>query len=249
MSNFLKAVIKRAHRLLYRLAARIVSAFPHKRHVTAEYLYPIDGRSQDWLFHDSRWPRIVRRFQDRREVWLGKSVVADDTPQDYRGVVEFGESDNIKLTTKTLTTDEWLYLHLDPQRHQWKDFSWEFEVRRFTLFREMQFAFRYRDFYNRYRYRFEDNRLFFDFVINGRFFNSMSSTPFVVQLGRWYQVSIVAIGNRFQCYVDGRLLSSDIDFSGHFPEGPIAIVLWEDDGTTPIQAEMRSLRVRRLERR
>jgi hypothetical protein len=132
---------------------------------------------------------------------------------------------------------------LDPQKHAWDNYSWRFRVRRDSYFRELQFGFRYQDFYNRYRYRLEDDHIYFDKVIRGGFLNAFSAVPFRMELGVWYDVRIDAFANRFRFFVDGVLMLDDFDFQNSFPVGPIAVILWESNGATDIVASVGPMEV------
>jgi len=199
-----------------------------------------------WIFHDQTWPRIVSRFRDRILVRQGASVVADDSEQEAGSRVRIGPANSVTFDAP-LCPQNWLYLHLDPSDHPWADYRWCFTVRRLSDFRELQFAFRYRDFYNRYRYRFEDGFLHFDIVHRGTFYNSLSRVVCPLDVDEWYRVEIEVVGNVFSCRVGGRLVSLDCDPTARFRQGPIAVILWEDDGITPIRAQVREMSVHALD--
>jgi hypothetical protein len=143
---------------------------------------------------------------------------------------------SLRFVTPPQTADEWDYIFLDPATYCWKDFSWNLKFRRETRFREFAFNFRYRDFDNRFRYRFEDDKIFFDKKVRGEWVNNIASSPFPMELGRWYQLRIDVCATLYRCYVDGRLCleNSDTDLA----DGSISVILWEDDGRTAIIAEI-----------
>jgi len=250
-----RAVARRARNLVnrlrtfsYRFGRILLCCFRPSEPICRELLYCFEPRLGviDWIFHDERWERVVRRFEQREALFRGQAVTADDSPQFPTDEICFGTDGTLMFSGITISSDEWLYLHLDPERFQWKDFSWQFEVRRLSAFRELQFGFRYQDFYNRYRYRFENDCVWFDLVVNGQFYNGLSATPFRMKIGEWYRVRIDAVGRLFRLYVNGDLISIDYDINDRFSDGPVAMILWEDDGLTNIQAEVRSLTVYRL---
>lgn len=140
------------------------------------------------------------------------------------------------FSTAAKTNDEWDYIFLDPAHCRWSDFSWQLTIKRITSFREFALNFRYQDFDNRYRYRFEDDKLFFDKKVRGEWINNIASIPFTMDLGRWYQVRIEACTTVFRCYVDGQLALENVDCD--LADGSICVILWEDDGRTPMQAEV-----------
>src|SRR5690606_29253423 len=85
-----------------------------------------------------------------------------------------------------------------------------------------------------YRFRHEDQTMFFDVVTNGKFCNGCAQQPFFMELGRDYHVEIKAMGRHFVIYIYGIQVISAVDPNNTFPEGSIAVILWEDDGETPI---------------
>ena len=195
--------------------------------------------TSDWIFHDQTWSRIVNRSADRERVLRGLAVAADDTPQN-RGRIVVPSADGLDFAAPPCR-DNWIYLHLDPESHAWTDYGWRFFARRSSDFQEFQFGFRYVDFYNRYRYRIEDGFLHFDIVRRGQFRNSLSRVPCRLDPDRWYLFEITAIGDVFSCCIDGSVVSVDCDPGSHFREGPVAVILWESDGATPIRAGIRSM--------
>ena len=232
----------------YRMAKSLMMFSSKKKYQVSELLFD-NSKSSDqkqWIFHDETWDRIVHRFEDRKRLLNNLPIERNDDPLELTDEVKFMEDGTIELNRKTESDEEWLYLHLDPQQFPWDNYKMTFQFKRETEFRELQFGFRYQDFYNRYRYRFERNRIFFDKVINGRFYNGLNETHFPMQLGRFYKVTIEVFKNRFKCFVDDQLKSTDIDFSKDFPKGPVAIILWENDSSTDIKGTLHSLQVRGL---
>jgi hypothetical protein len=201
-----------------------------------------------WICHDERWERIIHRFDDRRMLLNGVHIERDDNPQELTDDVEFRKDGTIKFNGSTENEQEWLYLHLDPNQYPWDNYRMTFQFKRETDFRELQFGLRYQDFFNRYRYRFENNRIYFDKVVNGRFYNGFSVTPFPMQLGRSYRITLDVFDNTFKCFVDDKLMSFDYDFSNEFPKGPVAIILWEDDSCTHIKGSLSSFQVHELKK-
>jgi hypothetical protein len=231
----------------YKLWKKISSS---KKYHISQLLFDnskIDHREQ-WIIHDERWERIIHRFEDRKRLMKNLPVERNDSPQELTDEVVFLEDGTIEFDGKTETENKWFYLYLDPERFQWENYRITFQFKRDTDFRELQFGFRYQDFYNRYRYRFERNRIFFDKVIKGRFCNGLSVTSFPMQLGRFYRIALEVFDNCFKCFVDDTLMSTDYDFSRDFPQGSMALILWENDSRTDIAGTLNSLRVHKLER-
>lgn len=228
---------------------KLIQKVPPLTHLTASEVLFDSVRSHEpdhWVFHDEDWVRVIHRREHRRLVAAGQPLNVLDNRQKPTQEVAFLEDGTIRFTGRTETKDEWLYLYLDPAEYAWSDYVWKFRIRRDTHFREFQFGFRYRDFYNRYRYRFENDYIYLDKVVKGQFYNGYGSVPFRMELGVWYDVEIRVWKNRFECCIDGALLLTDCDSANHFPTGSIAIILWEDDGATDLSAAIGPIRVSAL---
>lgn len=225
-----------AARAKYR-ALKWLHRIPGNRLQAALPLLDSLGGSAPWVFHDESWVHIVRRWEFRRALARGEAVTATEPTQPLPEEVRIWP-DGLIAIDGTAGPDKWYYLNLDPRACPWTDYSWKLQVRCLSEFKELQLAFRYQDFYNRYRYRFQDGKLAFDMVVNGQFRADLSVCTRPLELGRAYDVEIRALGNRFECWVDGQLMSRDYDPENRFPTGPIAVILWEDDGATAIRAEL-----------
>jgi hypothetical protein len=199
-----------------------------------------------WVFHDEEWTRVRHRWFHRSLVRHGLPVDAGDEFQALTDEVRILDNGTMSFDGRAQTEDEWLYLYLDPDEFRWQASTWQFRVRRRTAFRELQFGFRYQDFYNRYRFRFEDERVFFDIVSRGEFHNDIDSAPFAMACDRWYDMKIDCLRNRFSCSVDGLRLLDVFDFHNTFTAGSMAIILWDDGGVVDIGLDVSDLRVREL---
>jgi hypothetical protein len=196
-----------------------------------------------WTYHDENWVRVIHRHEHRRLLAEGRSLSVVDNPQEPSDEVVCGPDGSIVARVPPGPPQRWVWLHLDPVGNLWRDFRWDMTVRRDSAFRELQFGFRYLDFYNRYRFRHEDEQLHFDIVVNGAFRNSIHSVPFPMTLGRDYRYTIEARDNRFVLAVDGQVMLDEVDRERLFPRGSIAVIFWESDNSTPVAASIRDIRV------
>ena len=203
------------------------------------------SRGGGWEVHDEGWDQVQRRFEYRRLLQQGRSFslpaqasaqATDPNPLD--GAIRWGPGGAIHVDRPPPGQQNWVWLHLPPRRHVWRDYRWRLTVTRHTEFRELQLAMRYVDFFNRYRFRYEDGAWHFDIVSRGRFENSRLRTPFEMKPGRDYALQIIVRGNRFVLIVDGRTLLDAVDPIDRFGYGPVAVIFWEDDGQTPIRADV-----------
>lgn len=163
---------------------------------------------------------------------------AIDASQAMTEEVVTGPGGSMRIRARAVTTDEWVYLYAESAAPRWFDYSWKVTFQCHTAFKELQFGFRYQDFYNRYRYRFQDGHLSFDVVTNGQFVADLSRVPCRIVLGRQYELEIRIIRNVFECWIDGVRISTDYDPSNRFPHGGVALILWEDDGHTDIAMDV-----------
>ena len=172
----------------------------------------------------------------------GSAWLLDETYQ-FDKNIRF-DNKHIYFKHSVVTTDDWDYISIDPNRHHWVNYTWEFDIKRMTEFREFAFNFRNLDFDNRYRYRFEDHKIFFDKKVHGQWVNNIASIEYPLVLGKQYHVRIDVVDSIMRCYVDGVLKLENVDTD--IATGTIAIILWEDDGQTNIEAEVSNNVVHRL---
>lgn len=247
MKSFKKNIQFHFQRLLYSFLRFFKKDFQSPtQYVPSNLLFETDrslGLSQ-WIFHDENWIRIKRFYEYQPLVNAGFQPKVVDNHQKPTNEVSFLKDGTIVFNEKTTNDYEWLYLFLDPEKYQWDNFSWKFSIRRDTYFRELQFAFRYQDLYNRYRCRFENNHIYFDKIINCKFYNEIGSVLFPMDLGVWYDVRIDIHENYFGCYVDDMLKIENFDKD--LINGSIAIILWEDNGKTDIKAAVGPMTVHKL---
>ena len=164
----------------------------------------------------------------------GSAWILDDTYQSKQNISFNGSI--IYFKNLEVTNDDWGYISIDPNEQKWVNYTWEFDIKRLTAFREFAFNFRNLDFDNRYRYRFEDNKIFFDKKIHGQWVNNIASIDYPLTINQSYHVKIDVIDSIMRCYVDGILKLENVDTD--IASGTIAIILWEDDGKTRIEGEV-----------
>ncbi len=206
-------------------------------------LYP-SASAGTWAFHDEKWVRIASRWEHRRALQSGRSLNVIDNQQipDPRYVQI--DASSIRVEIPAYGRDRWVYLCLDPGEHYWRNYVWSMTVTRESEFRELQFAFRYIDFYNRYRLRHEAGFLWYDIVANGRFCNGIARARYDMKLGRSYEFELRILRSMVSCVVDGRIVFSAADWRDRFPRGSVAIILFEPDSTIPIRARIESIAIR-----
>ncbi len=219
-------------------------------HRTFDTLFPLaehwaGGQAlHGWEFHDESWNQVEHRFDHRRRLQQSRSLsIPPQAQQPIAGEVEVDGDGRIAVDRLAATRQNWVWLHLPAEQHVWRDYQWDLRVTRHTDFRELQLAFRYVDFYNRYRFRYESGAFHFDVVHHGRFENSRLRADFTMEAGREYALQIVVRGNRFVLRVDGTVVLDAVDKRDRFAYGPVAVIFWEDDGQTPIRADVSGQRV------
>lgn len=136
--------------------------------------------------------------------------------------------------------DDWIYFYLqDLSLH---NYTLNFDAVFQSKFREIQFGFRYLDFYNRYRFRIEDNYLHFDVVRKGQFYNSLVSVPLHLQCNKSYAFNIVVKDDKYSFLCDRKVLMTVIDRVGIFKKGAVALILWDDSGESNIEGSYQNVR-------
>lgn len=193
----------------------------------------------------------INRIVEFPVVKKGEVLFQDVDGSDWLLDKEYQSKNDINFNGKKLhfnhtevTNDDWDYISIDPNKEKWINYSWEFDIKRMTQFREFAFNFRNVDFDNRYRYRFEDNKIFFDKKVKAHWINNIASINYPLEQNKSYHVRIDVIDSIMRCYVDGVLQLENVDTD--LPQGTIAIILWEDDRKTRIEAEVSNNIVREL---
>jgi len=207
------------------------------------YSQASDRELRAWIIHDERWTRVVHRTEHRRLVKAGRFVaVIDDIPSYIHPDLHL-EPEGFTVRGAGTTPDEWFYMYLAERQHSLTNFSWRFRFRCKSTFREIQFGFRYNDFYNRYRFRIEEGFLFFDVVERGEFKNALGRVRCHLELDRWYNVQIDAVGSTFAFSLDGERRLVSVDFRNRFPQGSVAIIFWDNSGRVPIHAAVSGITI------
>lgn len=206
-------------------------------------IYPALCGNSDWRFHSETWSRVIHRWEDRAAYQDGRPVLRDDSVQEPAGRLTWQSSQDLSVEVPSGKKDRWVYAYLDPSSVSLGDFVWSFKVTRRSDFQELQFGFRYVDFYNRYRIRQEAGRICYDIVRNGVFYNNLASRPLVMELGRSYDFKIQVVGKRFWLYVDGDIILKGYDALNLFPRGSVAFILWESKSAPSISALVRGIRI------
>ena len=239
------AIYRAAYRIRRNIRRQIIGTPKQIESSTLLYSSRKPDWFNDWIYHDERWIRVMDRSKHRRLVAAGIKPQVVDNRQNPTGEVLINNG-TIDFTGIPNSKDKWFYLYLDPATYAWRDHSFKIAIRRDTDFREFQFGFRYRDFYNRYRFRLESDHIFFDKVTKGKFYNRLGAAPFKMVHGVTYELRVDITGNRYRCFIDGKPMLDEFDFSAEFESGSIAIILWEHDGVTPISAGIGPIEVREL---
>lgn len=199
----------------------------------------------NWLFHDEEWDHIVNRWNYRDRLMKGEDIELKDVRQAMSHEVVIDKNGIIDIECKSTTNDEWIYLYLDFIENNWINYSVQFSIEFETIFKEFQVDFRHVDLFNRYRYRFQAGKLYFDIIYKGEFISSLSEVDFDLKTKVNYDIEIKIMGDSFQIWIDNCLVSTD--FGGNrIKTGPIAIIFWEDNGISNIEAKMHSFSFKRL---
>ncbi|REL24175.1 hypothetical protein DYD21_19540 [Rhodohalobacter sp. SW132] len=251
--NIIKRKFKTLMRILRENAQDFKMQLAIKKHRKSSFtklaiLYPqrVGNVQSSWIYHSENWTKVKSRWKDRQQLKDGRSVTIIDNYEAPGDDVEMDNAGNLNVNVSATGDDKWVYYYLKPEEHIWRNFEWKFYVKRISNFRELQFGFRYRDFYNRYRFRQEKGKIFFDKVLNGQFQNDICSKEFIMELNREYEFKIICFDYYFALLIDGSVYLEIYDFEKSFKEGSIAIILWENNGKIPIQATIRDQQLHEL---
>jgi len=255
-------MIKKIYILLfryYRIAVRCSSSiifFPFilfyrnriNRVRKCNLLFPVENPySLTWIYHSENWDKVKYRFAHRNKLRKGLSLNVLDAHEPIPSFLKFDRSlSDLSIDTMTDGKDKWVYLYLNPAEYIWRNYTINFECTRNSDFRELQFGFRYNDFYNRYRVRHESGYFYIDKVLNGRFYNGLRRRKFVMEVNKYYNFTISCIDAYFTFYVDNEIILEYYDITKSFNRGSFAMIFWEDDRKTPIQCNIKNLQIHEL---
>jgi hypothetical protein len=206
----------------------------------------LDGFGQTgditWIAHDKSWERISKRHEHRRQIIAGG--IPPEVPDGAMGNPESLTMDahSMAFSTPSGIEDNWCYLYLEGSAREWADSRLEFTFVKETDFREIQFGFRYQDFYNRYRFRIERGWLSFDIVRNAEFTNCVQRTRCHLENGREYRIAIDSKGDEHIFWLDGVPLLRCRESKSYFDKGSLTLIFWDND-RRPIDVAIRDLRV------
>lgn len=233
---------KSKYKILRRLKVKKIKG---EMWVYGKGLMPQNSKNIEWSFHDERWDQIINRWCYRNRIMNGEKILLRDESQTFTSEVVLEDNGTIKINGKTKSNDEWIFLYLNKVKYNWVNYSFKFSIKFQTVFKEFQIDFRYSDFYNRYRYRFQDGYLYFDIIYKAEFIASLSSMRFPLEVNREYSFEVKVMGDIFQFWADGVLVSTDYG-RDNIEKGAVAIILWEDDGLTDMKVEISSLMANEL---
>ncbi|MEI6946698.1 hypothetical protein V9K67_05805 [Paraflavisolibacter sp. H34] len=195
-----------------------------------------EGLLNKLIYKNEDWNIVKHRFHDRFLKFFNLPVsTADNVCVDNKTVIE---GNDIYVSTSGLK-DDWIYYYLDDT--SLKNYELKFKAVFHSKFREIQFGFRYHDFYNRYRFRIEDNCLHFDVVSKGQFYNSLLVEPFAITVGETYSFAIVVKDSKFSFVSNGKVVMTVDDKLKLFNKGAVAFILWDDCGDSNIQTELKNI--------
>ncbi len=192
-------------------------------------LYPDEDFISKLIYKNENWDYVKKRFHNRFLEFYGiNSYTIDNVCTDSKTSRE----NNDLYFKSTGLKDDWIYYY--QQDYKITNYELAFDATFNTHFREIQLAFRYRDFYNRYRFRIEAGLLHFDIVNKGQFYNSLYTAPFTINLKKKYHFKIVVKGNKYSFLNDDTVIMTISDDMNIYLSGGVAIILWDDSGNSNI---------------
>lgn len=237
--RILRAEKSKLLRLVYDILSKAYCNILRKKLKTRASLF---SEKIQWIYMDQETDLVKNRWKYRLNL---KNQESFETKSNFIDFVS-NDSRNLSFIQDELEKNKWHYLYLDPVVYYWRNFVWSFEYSCESKFHELQFGFRYVDFFNRYRYRIEDDYLHFDIVKNGAFYNSLHKVPLELELNKNYKFEVYVFKNIFKFNINGKTLSEDCDPFSFFSRGTVAIILWENSGDNLINADFKNINVHEL---
>jgi len=205
----------------------------NKEQVKFEVLKPVYQGNEFFdklIYKDETWNVVKNRFNDRYLKFFNVPLATtDNVCIDNKTKIE---GNKMYFNTSGLL-DDWIYFYI--MDYSQKNYELKFDAVFNTEFREIQWGFRYYDFYNRYRFRIENDELHFDVVHKGQFYNSLRTEPFKIIVDEIYKFSIVVKDNKFSFVSNGNVVMTITDELLLFNKGSVAIILWDDSGNSNIK--------------
>jgi hypothetical protein len=199
-------------------------------------LYPDEDFIGKLIYKNENWEYVVKRFHNRfLEFFNINTNTIDNDCADNKTT---RENNHLYFKSAGLK-DDWIYYY--QQDYKVTDYELAFDATFNTHFREIQLAFRYRDFYNRYRFRIEAGLLHFDIVNKGQFYNSLYTAPFVISLNKKYHFKIVVKGNKYSFLHNDNVIMTITDEVNIYLSGGVAIILWDDSGNSNIDCSYENI--------
>lgn len=184
------------------------------------------------VYKDESWNYIKNLTDYRKQMQKGNILSYDDNEccGEEKYSIRAGE-----IIVDTMPKDDnWLCFFLnDPAL---SDFMLSFDIEIFTQFTEIQVAFRHQDLGNRYRFMIRDNcEAVFECVYRGEFYHSIRNVPFSLCYGQKSRITVIAVGDHFQFYVDGKCVFSIKEKTPLVRGSNVGIILWNISDTAPIK--------------
>lgn len=199
-------------------------------------VYPNNSFLDRLVYKNEEWEVVKNRFHDRFLKFFNFPVGSNDNICSDKKTRIVG--DTLYFDSEGLT-DDWIYLYL--KDYSLINYELKFDAVFYSSFREIQFGFRYIDFYNRYRFRIENGFLHFDIIKKGQFYNSLFVEPFLIRANENYSFLILVKDDKFSFLSNGRVLMTITDPLNLFTKGGIAFILWEDCGESNIKGAFKSI--------
>jgi len=189
------------------------------------------------IYKDETWEKVINRWSDREKIFWGTNIASKDNNCKNTKVHFMQNGMTIKSEG---IPDDWIYI-IDER--EFPTFELSFNAEFFTKFREIQFAFRHINFYNRYRFRIENKNIHFDIVYRGVFFNSIHQRAFELELNTSYHFKILITKNSYNFYSNNVLLLGVRELFPLLKSGTMGFILWDLASSSNISAEYNQIQL------
>ncbi len=155
---------------------------------------------ENYEYKDEKWNYIHNLYQYRKSIGKSKPLKFDNNICNECNKCKF-VGDNVAVITSKPQKENWICFY-------YKDFlpdsyTFSFEIKIESVFKEIQIAFKYANLGNRLRFIIRNNReVCFECVSDGEFYNKIHRRPISLVMGKYYKISVTVNKEIFSFTID-----------------------------------------------
>ena len=202
-----------------------------------------DIRSVDLLstliYKDEHWSYVHELSRISLAAFFGSYPAIEDN-ECVNGKVSIDAGSRSLHFYSQQVGEDWIYCYTDGLTLD--NYSVKCKLRLFSVFTELQFAFRHVNILNRYRFRTIDNKfLVFEVIHRGQFYHNLCRVPFSFELDKAYDLEVRVKGKIYQFVVNGEPKMSVAAKLNVIPSGGFAFIMWNKSGVSDIRVNLDSI--------